>query len=161
MTALLNVDPDLMKVAGDLIFRNMDFPGAEVIADRMAAANPLAQIEENTDIPPQAQIMIKQLQQKLQQSQQEMQQMGLELKFKHGIEQMKQTGETQRTHMELITKAHDVDTREKTSVHDTNTRAQTAITVEDLKAHTALLLARIDERMADKAATSTAESATE
>ena len=161
MTALLNVDPDLMKVAGDLIFRNMDFPGAEVIADRMAAANPLAQIEENTDIPPQAQMMIKQLQQKLQQSQQEMQQMGLELKFKHGIEQMKQTGETQRTHMELITKAHDVDTREKTSVHDTNTRAQTAITVEDLKAHTALLLARIDERMADKAATSTAESATE
>lgn len=160
MTALLSVDPDLMKIAGDLIFRNMDFPGAEVIADRMAAANPLAQIDEQSDIPPQAQMMIKQLQQQLQQAGQQLQGMEMELKYKTGIEQMKQAGETQRTHMELVTKAHDVDTRERTAIRDTLVKAHTAMTVEEMKGHIALLLARIDERMADKASKDTAESAT-
>ena len=50
----------LMQVAGDLFFRNMDWPGAEMIADRLAAANPLAQIDDKSDIPPRAQMMIKQ-----------------------------------------------------------------------------------------------------
>jgi hypothetical protein len=34
--------PKLFQVAGDLVFRNMDFPGADIIADRLAALNPLA-----------------------------------------------------------------------------------------------------------------------
>ena len=37
MMSLLGADPTLMQTAGDLIFRNMDFPGSDVIADRMAA----------------------------------------------------------------------------------------------------------------------------
>ena len=67
MVSMLAVDPDLMKQAGDLIFRNMDFPGADIIADRLAAANPLAQIDDKSEVPPQAQMMIKQGQETIQQ----------------------------------------------------------------------------------------------
>jgi hypothetical protein len=45
MIPLLSKDPQLMNVAGDLIFRNMDFPGAYIIADRLATLNPLSQID--------------------------------------------------------------------------------------------------------------------
>ena len=55
MMSLLGADPNLMQQAGDLIFRNMDFPGADIIADRLAAINPLSQIDEKSEVPPQAQ----------------------------------------------------------------------------------------------------------
>ena len=37
LMCLAGAEPDIVKIAGDLIVRNMDFPGAEVIADRLAA----------------------------------------------------------------------------------------------------------------------------
>ena len=42
---------EIFQAAGDLFFRNMDFPGADTIADRLAAMNPLAQIDPKSDIP--------------------------------------------------------------------------------------------------------------
>ena len=65
MMGLLGADPTLMQTAGDLIFRNMDFPGAEVIADRLAAANPMAQIDDKSPIPPQVQMQLAQSKQML------------------------------------------------------------------------------------------------
>jgi phosphoglycerate kinase len=56
------------QVGDDLVVREMDFPGADVLADRMAAANPLSQIDEKSDIPPKVQIQIKSLQAQLQQA---------------------------------------------------------------------------------------------
>jgi hypothetical protein len=58
MVPLLQANPELFNAAGDLVFRNMDFPGADVIADRLAAMNPLAQIDEKVDIPPQVQMQM-------------------------------------------------------------------------------------------------------
>lgn len=171
LTSLASSDPMLMQVAGDLIFRNMDFPGADVIADRLAASNPLAQIDEKSDIPPQAQMQIKQLQTELQKAQAQMQQMGQVLKDRSDIEQMKQTAETTREHMRTTVKAHDTETRaaaeirreateDETWRYDIDKKASTALTVEEVKGHIALLLARIDERSADKARDNAAESAT-
>ena len=171
LTSLASSDPMLMQVAGDLIFRNMDFPGADVIADRLAASNPLAQIDEKSDIPPQAQMQIKQLQTELQKAQAQMQQMGQVLKDRSDLEQMKQTAETTREHMRTTVKAHDTETRaaaeirreateDETWRYDIDKKASTALTVEEVKGHIALLLARIDERSADKARDSAAESAT-
>ena len=171
LTSLASSDPMLMQVAGDLIFRNMDFPGADVIADRLAASNPLAQIDEKSDIPPQAQMQIKQLQTELQKAQAQMQQMGQVLKDRSDLEQMKQTAETTREHMRTTVKAHDTETRaaaeirreateDETWRYDIDKKANTALTVEEVKGHIALLLARIDERSADKARDSAAESAT-
>jgi hypothetical protein len=64
--------PELFNVAGDLVFRNMDFPGADIIADRLAASNPLAQIDEKSDIPPQVQMQLAQAKQQVMQAQQQM-----------------------------------------------------------------------------------------
>jgi hypothetical protein len=58
MVPLLQANPELFQAAGDLVFRNMDFPGADVIADRLAAMNPMAKIDEKSDIPPQVQMQL-------------------------------------------------------------------------------------------------------
>lgn len=145
---------ELMKVVGDLFFRNSDFPGSEVIADRLAAMNPMAKLDEKSDIPPQVQMQLQQLQQQLQQAQQQLQQAQQEIKSREDLEKMKQDGETQREHMRLTVKAHDVETRDatirhdvqertETTRHDVEKRADTQIMVEEIKGHIALLLARM------------------
>jgi len=150
-------NPELMKVVGDLFFRNSDFPGSEVIADRLASMNPLSKVDDKLPIPPQVQMQLEQLQKQLQQSQQELQQAQQEIKYKSDLEKMKQDGETRREHMKLTTKAHDIETRDATIRHDVQTRtettrhdvekrADTAIMVEEIKGHIALLLARMGDK---------------
>ena len=138
-------------VGADLLVRQMDMPQSDVLADRLAASEPMSQIDEQSDIPPAAQMQMKAQAQKLQQAVQMIQQLQQELKFKTGIEQMRQSGETQREHLRMVTKAHDVEKRDATTQHDVNMRANTAMSVEEIKGHIALLLARIDERSEDKA----------
>jgi hypothetical protein len=58
MIPLLQANPELFQAAGDLVFRNMDFPGADTIADRLAAVNPMSQVDEKSDIPPQVQMQL-------------------------------------------------------------------------------------------------------
>lgn len=163
MMQMVQGNQDLMKIAGDLIFRNMDFPGADIIADRLAAANPFAQIDEKSDVPPQAQMMIKNLQQQLQQSQQQMQGMGLELKYKGDLEKYKQDEETKREHMRVTVKAHESETWaqeerdqfesvERTKLHDTLTRAITSQNVEEIKATAQLMLHHLDTKRLNETA---------
>lgn len=143
MTELMKV-PELAQVIGDLYFRNSDFPGAEVIADRLAAMNPLSQIDDKSDIPPQAQMMIKQLQKQLQDAQGQMQQMQLAIKYRGDIEDKRQAGETQREHIRAIAKVHDTNTwaaenirqtqmEDETKRYDTDVDATTKLHVERMK----------------------------
>ena len=169
MTPLMQ-NEEIMKVIGDLYFRNTDFPGSEVIADRLASLNPLAQIDDKSDIPPAAQMKLKQMQQTIQQLQQQLQAAGIEIKSRQSLEQMKQDGETKRELMRVTGKAHDTETwaeleghkavmADRTKIHDVEIRANTAMTVEEIKGHIALLLARINERAASEAQTETTERA--
>mgnify|MGYP003339883355 FL=1 len=96
MTPILAADPNLMSQIGDLWFRNQDFPGADIIADRLATLNPLAQIDEKSDIPPQAQMALKNIQAQNQQLQQALQQFQVERKQRMDIESVKQEAETKR-----------------------------------------------------------------
>jgi hypothetical protein len=156
MSQMVAGNPQLMQIAGDLIFRNMDFPGADVIADRLAASNPLAKIDDKSDVPPQAQMMIKQLQAQLQQSQQQLQQAGLVLKHRNDLEQLKQEAETKRELMRVTGKAHDTETwsdlemqkaalKAKTDLEGKSLDLHKAMSVEEIKAHLALLLSRMEE----------------
>jgi hypothetical protein len=140
----------IAQVADDVIVRNLDVPGADVIADRLAAANPLSQIDEKSEIPPQAQMMIKNLQGQLQKAEGLLQQAGLELKFKHGIEAMKQQGEDRREAMRAKVKVHDVQTIAATKQHDTEVKAYTAQNVEEIKGIVALLLKHIDTKQLEQ-----------
>jgi len=147
---ILAQDPALMAQIGDLYFRNLDFPGSEVIADRLAANNPLAQIDDKSEVPPQAQMTIKALQQKLQQAVQALQAAGIEIKTKQGIEQMKQDGETKRELLRQTTKAHDIESAIATKRHDVETHAVTAQNVEEIKGIVALLLKHIDTHQLER-----------
>ena len=163
MMSLLGADPTLMQTAGDLIFRNMDFPGSDVIADRMAAANPLAQINEKSDVPPQVQMQLQQSQTVIKQLQQQIQQMQMEQKFGLSVKQMQETEETKRELMRQTARAHDIEMRDserkyvaELNVHgkaqDADLKSQTQLEVEHIKAQVALLLAQVD-KMSEKAST--------
>jgi len=146
MVQMLQVDPALMQQAGDLVFRNMDFPGADIIADRLAAANPLAQIDEKSDIPPQAQMQLQQSQATIQQLQQELQAMQMDMKYRASLEQQKQEAETQRKQMDVDVRREDTRMRTDTQAHDTVIKTQTQVEVEQMKAQLALIMAQMDMR---------------
>lgn len=133
----------IAQVADDVIVRNLDVPGADVIADRLAAANPLSQIDEKTEIPPQVQMKLKAQEQMIQQLQQALQQAGLTLKFRSDVEKMKQDGETKRTLMKETGKVHVEELDNRTRQHDVETKAVTAQNVAEINALVKLLVAHI------------------
>ena len=163
MMPMLSADPNLMNVAGDLIFRNMDFPGADVIADRLAASNPLAQIDDKSPVPPQVQMQLAQSKKTIEELQQQLQGMQLMLKNRSDVEQMKQEAETKRTLIKETNKAHQIELtdqkhhrdmvlRTDTQAHDTVIKTQTQMEIERMKADLAVYLAQLD-RLSEKAAT--------
>ena len=144
MMPLLSASPDLMKIAGDLVFRNMDFPGADVIADRLAASNPLANIDEKSDIPPQAQMQLAQSKQMIEQMQQQMQQMEMMLKSRADVVALQQDGETKRKLMDVTSRAHNTETINEAKVNQNIMNSMVSQNKAELDAITKLMLARMD-----------------
>lgn len=74
MTQLVQGNPQLWPIIGDLIVKNMDWPGADGMAKRLKAMLPpqVAQLEqeEESPLPPEAMQQIQQMQEQLQQFQQ-------------------------------------------------------------------------------------------
>ena len=145
MATILAADPKLMQQIGDLWFRNQDFPGAEVIADRLAAINPMAQIDEKSPVPPQVQMQMAMGKAQLQKLQQENAQLQMMIKQRQDIEGVKQEAETKRELMRQHTKAHDTEMRVETTAQDTIIKTQTQLQIEELKAQLALVLAHINK----------------
>jgi len=135
-----------MQQAGDLVFRNMDFPGADIIADRLAAANPLAQVDEKSDIPPQVQMQLAQAQQTIQQLQQQLQAMQMDMKYGATVAEQKDKAMLQKAQMDNETRRADSELRTSTTAHDTVIKTQTQIEVEQMKAQLALIMAKMDMR---------------
>jgi hypothetical protein len=144
MMTLLAADPNLMATAGDLIFRNMDFPGADIIADRMAATNPLAQIDEKSDIPPQVQMQLAQSKQMIEQLQQQLQQMGMDLKYGQSVAETKERAATARKLMDVTARAHNTETMAEVKVNDQNTRSITSQNKTEIDAIVKMLIANLD-----------------
>jgi hypothetical protein len=159
MVQMLSVDPNLMQQAGDLIFRNMDFPGAEIIADRLAAVNPMAQIDDKSPIPPQVQMQLANAKQQIQQLQQQIQAEEMDKKYRATVQQQVQEAETEREKMRLQVKREDTLSRTDTQAHDTVIKTQTQLEVEQLKAQVAILLAQMDHKQAQLANAETTERA--
>ena len=170
MMTLLAADPNLMQTAGDLIFRNMDFPGAEIVADRLAAANPMAQIDDKSPIPPQIQMQLKANEAQMQQMTQEIQRLHIMIQERQDMEQVKQDNMTKRELMKVTAKAHEIEmnnetrradtqTRAQTAIHDTDTRTDTMVEIENLKGQFAMILSQIDAAARRAAAFETTERA--
>lgn len=157
MMTLLTADPALMTQAGDLIFRNMDFPGADIIADRLAAANPMAQVDDKSPVPPQVQMQLAAAKQTIEQLQQQLQAMTMDMKYGASIKQAQEEAETKRELMRQTAKAHDIEMRDAerrdiaklnvdVKAHDTVIKTQTQLDIEKIKGEFALMLAQLDER---------------
>jgi len=131
-------------VGADILVRQIDAPMMDVLADRLAAANPLSKIDEDSDIPPQAQMQILQLKQQLEQAGKQLQGMELEKKYRMDVAQMQDQGETKRKLMDVTAKAHDVDQRNLSMQHSTEVKAQTTQNVAELDALTKLALKHVD-----------------
>lgn len=145
MMPLFEKNEQLMQTAGDIMFRNMDFPGAEVIADRLAAANPLAQIDEKSEIPPGVQMKLKQQEQTIQQMQQDIQQMQLEQKYKMSVVQAHEEAATRREMIKTTANIHIEDQENRAWAEDTRTEAETRRHDTMVRSHTALAVAEINQ----------------
>jgi len=140
MMPLLANNEQLFQIAGDLVFRNMDFPGADVIADRLAAANPMAQIDEKTDLPPQVQMQIMQAKQNMDAMAQQIEALQMEIRNRGQIAQIKEEGATRRKLMEVTAKAHNTETMAEVKVNDQNTRSITSQNKTEIDAIVELLI---------------------
>src|SRR6267378_1826189 len=89
----------IAKVGADLIVRMVDAEGAEALADRLAAANPLAQVDEKSEIPPKIQMMIKQLQAQNQEKDKMLQAADQEIKSRQSVAEIKEHGAILREHI--------------------------------------------------------------
>lgn len=170
MLPLLSAAPSLMEVAGDLVFRNMDWPGADIIADRLAAANPMAQIDDKSKIPPQVQMQLAMSQKQIQELTQAVQARDLMLKNRLDVEQLRQDSETKRTLMKETGRANEAELREQSDraemqmrvegqAHDTVIKTQTQLEIERMKAEIAMLLAQMDRSTLRNATAETTERA--
>jgi hypothetical protein len=140
------VGEKIAATSDDLIVRQMDFPGADLIADRLAAANPLSQVDEQSDVPPQAQMQLKAQQQQIQELQGQLQAAGVEIKFGLQKEGMKQEGETRRTLMKVTGDTHMNEQDNAAWMADVHTKALGAQNVEEIRGVVQLLLKHLDTK---------------
>lgn len=159
MMPLMQSNPDIFKIAGDLFIRNMDFPGADVIADRLAASNPLAQIDDKSNVPPQVQMQLAQSQQTIQQLQQQLQMMQLDMKYGASIKEQQDKASLQREQLRIAGKKYDTELRVDTQAHDTVIKTEAQKEIEQMKAQIALILAQISPREATYSRQETTERA--
>lgn len=118
----------ITKVGADLVVRNMDFAGADDLADRLVPLNPEGMDKAVQELPKQGQAIVGALQQQLKQTQAELQHAQLELKYKTSTELGWMHVEREKAHLTAETK-----------VHDTEVRAHTAHDVAEINAGAQLL----------------------
>lgn len=144
--------------AGDVMIRNMDFPSADMVADRLSAMIPAAMIDaELENVPEEARGIIAGLIQKNKQLMQQNMSLSMELHTKSGIEQMKQQGETQRIAMKeqganqreamkTDTKQKDTEVKAHTSIFDTHVKSVTARDVAEIHAAGQMMNSHLDNK---------------
>ncbi len=110
MMKVMQTNPELVKVMGDLFFKYSDMPGADVISARLKKTIPpqlTAGEDKQEQIPPQAQQQIMQMQQQIQQDQAKLQAMTQQMTQIHqqnielNIEMKNKQGELQLKDKEL------------------------------------------------------------
>lgn len=123
------------KVGADLVFRSIDHPYMQELADRIAALTPQGLEEVMEQLPDRAKAIVRALSAENQQLQQTVQQMQMEHKF--GME---------KAHLQAITKTHDTAVNAETKRLDTAVRSHTALAVEEVKASASLMNTHVEAK---------------
>jgi hypothetical protein len=125
----------IAKTGADLVVRNMDFAGADDLADRLMPLNSQGMSKAMENLPHSAKGIVQALMIQSQEQQKMIQQLQMELKYKSSIEQGWMQVEREKALGSNVTK-----------VHDTEKRSQTALDVAELKAGADI----IDSRQSDR-----------
>jgi hypothetical protein len=156
MVELLNtpLGEVIIKTGPDLVLRNMDFHGADELADRAAVTTPGGMEKIMEGLPKQAQTIIGSMQAQMKQKDEQIQQMALEIKYGQSIQQLKGEQTLAKTDRDNSTKLQiaGIDTGTKLEVEDS--KATTARDVAEIHAAAQLLNthteSRHEEQMADR-----------
>jgi len=100
----------IVKTGADIVVRNMDFAGADELADRLVVSNPEGMEKVMKGLPKQAQAIVGALQGQIQQLTQVVKEQALEIKYKGQIEAAKMETTLKTKEMEDTTKRYDIDT---------------------------------------------------
>jgi Phage P22-like portal protein len=123
---LLRVGPlaeIIAKTGPDLVFRSIDHPYMQELADRLMASNPEGLQKIMEGLSSRARSIVQALSNQVQALTQQNQQLQQDLKA--GIT---------KAHLMAATKAHDTEVSARTKIHDTEVRAATALHVEEIRA---------------------------
>ena len=133
------------KVGADLIMRNMDFPGADDLAYRMMPLTDEGMKEKLKTLPKDAQGIVMSMFQSLQQAQAQIKDLEADQKYRMGVAQLKEKGDTERAHIAAAAKVHDTDQWTAQEREQMVTKAHTALTDTHVKAHASIAVAEIHE----------------
>ena len=133
----------IAKTGPDLVFRSIDHPYMQELADRLMASTKEGLDKVKEGLSSQAKALVDYLSKENASLQQELEKVKADLKY--GIT---------KAHLAATVKAHDVEEsnntkradteiRARTAVHDTETRAHTALAVEEIRAGSKLLDAHV------------------
>ncbi len=131
--------------ADDLIVRSMDFPGADMIADRLAAMNPLSQIDEMSETPPAIQMKIKGMEQMIQQLQSALQAEEIEKKARTGTAEINAHAKVLTARIQSEGEKEERQIRKQQEQHETETRAVTAQNVAEINGMVQLMKQRMQQ----------------
>lgn len=113
LTQIVQSSPDMMPIIGDLMFRSMDMPFAEDIAERLKKLAP-PQIQEQEEgapqIPPEVQQQMQMMSQQMEQMQQQLSAAAAELGDKR-MEYEGKTADLRIKERELAIKEYDAETK--------------------------------------------------
>jgi hypothetical protein len=128
----------------DIVLRNMDFHGADELADRAAVTTPGGMDKIMEGLPKQAQTIIQTLQSQMQQKDEQLQQMGLELKYKAGIQDSKNQADDQRNIRDNVTKMKIADRHVEKDLEVQDSKAATSRDVAEIGAASQLLNTKME-----------------
>ncbi len=138
----------------DIPIRNMDFHGADVLADSLAVTTPQGMEEAMKNLPKQAQTIVQSLQAQLQQKDQQIEQMALEIKYKGGIQQQKDAAEDTRNVRDNTTRVAIAGMQVDKDLKVEDSKAATSRDVAEIHGATQLLNTKAEseheERQSDK-----------
>lgn len=139
------IGEEVAKVGADVLVRMMDFYGADILADRLAAANPLSQIDDKSPIPPQVQMKLQAQGQMIQKLQGALQQLGLEKKYGIAAAEIKEHGAILRQQIEMKGDAEDREVTRAQKQHDTEMYSLTAQHVAEINALAKILTSNTEQ----------------
>jgi len=144
----------VVKLGADLIFRSIDHPYMQELADRVQAANPEGLEKIMEGLSGRAKSIVQALANEVQGLQQQVQSLEQEAKF--GMA---------KAHLQAVTKAHDTEESNQTKRMDTVVRSHTELAKEEIRAGASLLNTHAEaehhraeaERMIEQSAKTEAE----